>query len=128
MVHPLISIWKLITLVDFCVGDVPVSHRESDGQAPEERNGSSFAHKWAPMNGKARLFYKHRIPTGFPKILLKGLFVSTRLLIGSYRTLLLRVAGDWLHINAKDARILANDRGGKELWHVFNVLILKLST
>ena len=71
------------------------------------------------MNGKARLFYKHRIPTGFPKILLKGLFVSTRLLIGSYRTLLLRVAGDWFHIDAKDARVLAHDRGREKLGHVF---------
>ena len=35
-------------------------------KAPEERNRSSFAHKWAPVNKKARLFYKHRIPTGFP--------------------------------------------------------------
>src|SRR5438132_8945841 len=72
-----------------------------------------------------RLFYKHRIPTGCPQNRSKGL-VASQLLIGNYTTLRLRVAGDWFHINAKDARILAHDRGCEKLWHVFNSLTLKL--
>ena len=56
----------------------------------------------------------------------KGLLVSTQLLISRYITLLLRVAGDWFHINAKDARVLAHDRGREKLGHVFNSLTLKL--
>ena len=35
----------------------------------EERN--CFAHKWGPVNKKTRLFYKHRIPTGFPEVPLR---------------------------------------------------------
>src|SRR5437016_2162982 len=56
----------------------------------------------------------------------KGLLVSTQLLIVRYITLWLRVAGDWLHIDAKDARVLAHDRGSEKLGHVFNSLTLKL--
>src|SRR5437899_5114933 len=42
------------------------------------------------------------------------LFRSTHLLIGRNITLWLRKAGDCLHINAKDARILANTSSSRE--------------
>ena len=40
---------------------------------------------------------------------------------------MLRIAGDGPHINAEDARILADNRSGEKFWHIFNVLTLKLS-